>query len=370
MKIILGIAILCVGLSAQAQSRKLSIKSGLDNFELIVNSRTKGSVNGKPTTLKAMEELWPVVDNPLGNECPKLKGNPDVTVTENGKARALYVKQGIVTDGKFCLNVGGEGLLFFPVHRDFFIGKSRDSIALESPLKIFRQGVKIADLRKLGDQWSNLNKEQLLNWDFIERFENSLRDFDIRLRVQPEIAQNKAKMIIQSGNQTYEFYKITKVLWAVKKPGSPWLEASDDWSFWYDLEPSLVEDRLANEIRLLESPTTPPEELRAIMDKLKDSWSPNLRDSYIKLALNPSFDPDLQRMVLERLKRKPSLETAGAMVEFLNQSTNEELKRIAGQILKTQNPKGPLYKPNLSASEKNKVFEYWNSWWKQNKKIK
>lgn len=350
-----------------AGARKIHIKSQFDSFEVTVNSRTSGSVDGKQTVLRSLADLWPVLDSPLGNECPTLKGKADAVVTENGKVRSLYVKQGIVTDGKFCMNVGGDGLFFFPLHRDFLIGKSRDSIRLNSPLKIFRQGVKVLDIRKERDQWVTDNKSQLLNWDFIERFENSLRDFDVRLRVQADIVAGKPKMILQSGGQTYEFYKVTKVMWATKKPGYAWLEASDDWSFWYDFDQSLVEDRFAPEIRTLESATASPDQRREAMDKMEGAWSRNMRDLYHAMVRNPSEDPSLKSLAIHRLKRKPSLETAGVMVQFLAESRDEDLKRLAGQILKTQNPKGPLYKPAMSPGEKAKTIDFWNNWWKSQK---
>jgi hypothetical protein len=355
-------------LNAFAQ-RKLSIQSTHDRYDVVIKSKTSGTVGGKPTDLAAMADLWPVVDNPVGNVCPDLKGPPDITVKENGKTRFIYVKQGVVKSEDACLNVGGDGLFFFPIHRDFLIGAKRSSIKLASPVKIFRQGVKLVELQKDAEgRWQNENKEQLLNWDFIERFENSLRDFDVRLRVHPDIAAGKPKLLLQTGNQTYEFFKVTKVMWAVKKPGYNWLVASNDWSFWFDFDQSLIEDRWANEIRLLQKPGVPAEERKAAMDKLEGAWSRNLRDLYHKFLLDPDEDPSFQETAIQRLKRKPSLETSGVMVQFLNTSHNEDLKRIAGQILKIYYPKGPLYKPTLNAGQKAKVMEFWNNWWKQNQK--
>jgi hypothetical protein len=358
----------CWALPATAAGpRKINIKSAFDSFDLIITSHANGLIDGKPSALRSLSDLWPVLNNPLGNECPALNGKADAVITENGKTRSLYVKQGLVTDGKFCMNVAGEGLYFFPLHRDFLIGKSRDSIRLNSPLKVFRQGVKLFDLRRDGVGWINENKDQLLDWDFFERFENSLNDFNVRLRVQTEIAAGKPKMIVQSGGQAYEFFKITKVLWAVKKPGYAWLEASDDWSFWYDFDNSLTEDRFAAEIKLIGKPESTPEQRAQALDKLDGVWSKNLRDLYHRVVTNPNETAENKRLALNRLKRKPSLETAGVMSQLLNETQDEDLKRVAGQILKTQNPRGPLYKPTMSAAEKAKTIEFWNTWWKSQK---
>lgn len=357
--------------TATAQPRKLSITSAHDKFDLILKSKTSGTVNGKPADMKVMTDLWPVTDSALGNECPSLPDPADVTITEKGQVRSLHLSEGIVTDGKMCLNVGGEGLFFFPIHRDFLIGAKRATLEIQPSLKVFRQGVKVLDLRKTEGKWNSVhteNKEQLLNWDFIERFENSLRQFDVRLRVQAEIAQGKPKMIVQNGDQSLEFYKITKVMWALKRPGQAWLEASDDWSFWYDFEQALIEDSYTAEIKTVQNVNNPREKRLAALKRLDETWSRNLRELYHRLLDTHSEDPEFKQMALKRLRSKPSLETSGVMVRFLKEAEDEELKALAGQVLKAHYPKGPLYKPTLSEKEKAKALEFWNNWWIQNQK--
>jgi hypothetical protein len=130
----------------------------------------------------------------------------------------------------------------------------------------------------------------------------------------------------------------------------------------------LIEDRWANEIKLLEQPGVAEGERKAALEKIEGAWSRNLRDLYHKLLLDPNESADVQSIALMRLKRKPSLETSGVMIQFLNSSHDEDLKRVAGQILKLHYPKGPIYKPSLSAAEKTKVMDFWNKWWKQNRK--
>lgn len=359
---LIGLVLISAVTSARAQSpRKLTIQSTFDTFDLVLSSKTSGTVDGKPANLKILDELWPVLNNPIGNACPGKLGIPDITVKENGKARMIYVKTGMVSDGKSCLNVGGEGLLYFPVHREFFIGPKKDAIALKSPVKIFRQGVKLVEVKKDSGKWVTDTPEALLNWDFLERVESSLKDFDVRLRVQLDIAKNKSKMIIQSGEQTYEFYKVTGVMWAVRKPGANWLVASDDWSFWYDFDQQMIEDRFAPEIRTLSKAGVTPAERKQSLDRLGDGWSRNLRDLYHKILLDSNEDLEFKRTALNRLKRKPSDETSAAVAQFMSHSDSEELKVLAGQVLRLHNPKGPAYKKNLPESEKAKVIEFWNN---------
>jgi hypothetical protein len=356
-----------MSVSAHAEHH-FTFQTPYDKFELVLTG-SHGTVDGKPADLKSFAEVLPMLTKPLTAECDSVpKTKAPITVTEGDKTRSIYVKQGLVTDGKNCLTVQGDGLYYFPAHRDFFIGTKTDSIQLKSPLKIFRQGNKLLALKKKGKQWVNENPEQLLNWDFLERLENSLNDFKIRLRVNEAIAEGKPKMIIQSGPQNYEFYKVTDVLWALKKPGTKWLEASDDWSFWYDFDQGVIEDRYSEQIKTAGDQTKPKEERMAALAKLDVTWSPNLRELYHKLLLHDNEDASLQEIALKQLKRKPSIETAGVMVQFIEKSKDDELKKEAGIVLKLQNPKGPKYNPAASDEEKAKTLEFWRNWWKQNSK--
>jgi len=353
--------------SASAAETRFAFQTPYDRFELILNGN-RGTVNGKAADLTSFAEVLPMLTKELGTEtCAP--GRSSISVKIGDSTRMIFPKTGIVSDGKTCLSAGGDGLHYFPVHRDFFIGPKKDSIKLKSPLKIFRNGVKVASLKRgQGRTWINETPDQLLNWDFIERLENSLNDFDIRLRVNESIKEGKPKMIIQSGDQAFEFYKLTNVMWAVKKPGMKWLVASDQWSFWYDFDQAVLEDRYAEQIRIAGDTSKDKESRLAALEKMDATWSPNMRDVYHKILNNTGEDGTIQGIAIKRLKRKPSIETAGEMIKFIESSTDDDLKREAGIVLKLQNPKGPKYNPSSSAEEKAKALEFWRNWWKQNSK--
>lgn len=352
--------------SAQAEGRRLTIQSAQDRFDVVLTSAS-ATVNGRAADMTSFRDLIPMLTNPLGNECPAFTGEPEVSVTEAGQTKKIYISQGIITDGKNCLNVGGDGLLYFPVHRDFLIGPKRGSIPLRSPVKITVKDGKTIELKSSGRGWTSDDKETLLNWDFLERFESSLKNHDIRMRVQTEISKGKNSMTLQSGGETYRFYKISNVLWAVKRPGQNWLEASDDWGFWYELDSGILEDRFAGQIRFLEDGTREKADRIKAMKKIGDGWSKNLRDLYHKFLNDSQEDEEIQKMALQRLRTKPSMETSGVVVEFMNRTANEDLKKLCGQILKAGFPKGPLYNPKATAKEKAKTLRFWNNWWNQRK---
>ena len=362
--VLISVATFSILAPAQA-ARRLTIQSKVDSYDLLL-SGNGGTVAGKVANLTSFNELLPMLSNPMGNECPPLNGKPDVTIKENGQTRTVYLESGLISDGKNCLNVGGEGLLYFPIHRDFLIGPEQDQIAVKSPVKIFRQGIKLFELKKNSEGWDAEGTTLLLDWDFLERFENSLKSFKVRFRAQPELGRNKAKMIVQMGDQSYEFYKITNVLWALKRPGQRWLEASDDWSFWYAFDNSLLEDRYSTQIQALQEVGKDRAERLAIMEKLESNYSRNLHDLYRKMVLNQDEDAQIKRTAFQRLRLKPVKTTALTMAKYLQVGDDEDSKRIASQILKTNFPKGPLYKPGDTAASKAKTVQFWTEWAEKN----
>lgn len=346
--------------------RKFTIISKYDKFDLNL-SGGKGDVNGQPAQLQTIKELLPLLTKSLGETCPTFKKAPEITVKEGDRTRSIYVDEGVISDGKGCTFLAGEGLFYFPVHKDFLIGPKTDTIKLKSPVKIFVQGKKVLDMRRQGETWLNEAPELLVNWDFVSELENSLTDFSIRLRVQTGIAKDKPKMIIDNGGQQLEFVKVTNVMWALKKPGTNWLIASDDWSKWGDLDAVKLEDRFADQIRALQG-TKDVEAKKEILAKIENGWTRNLRDMYIKLATTETEDENVRFIALKRLKSKPSTEVAGAMVKILEGSTNDDIRNEAGVILKLNHPKGPKFKSSDSPEERQKALDFWSQWWRQKSK--
>jgi hypothetical protein len=169
-------------------------------------------------------------------------------------------------------------------------------------------------------------------------------------------------MIVQVGGQSFEFYKVTNVVWALKRPGAKWLEASDDWSFWYDFDNGVLEDHLAGQIKYLEEPGHTPEERLAALNRLDKSYSRNLRELYHHMVLQMDETEDVKALAFRRLKSKPVKETALVMAHYLQIGDNDEFKKIASQILKINDPKGPLFNPTDSPDKRGKAVEYWTHW--------
>jgi hypothetical protein len=343
--------------------KRYSFQSKYDKFDLVMNG-SSGEVNGKSADLSSVKDLLPLFKTKLPDDCPAFKRAPDLTVREGENVRTVFVEEGLVSDGKACMTIAGEGLYYFPVHRDFLIGAKTDGVTMKAPFKIFLQGKKLLELKKQGATWINETPDLLVNWEFVDKLGDSLRQFDVRLRVQAGIGKDKQKVIFQNGNETLEFYKVTSVMWAMKKPGQGWLTASDDWSTWREFDPSLYEDRYAGDIRAVAAATDVATKMN-VLNKIEGGWSRNLRDMFNKLAADESEDVSVRTLALKRLRSKPSVETAGAMVKIIESSTNDDLRDDAGVILKLNNPKGPKFKSSDSPEDRQKAIDFWRSWWRQ-----
>ncbi|MGE4132707.1 MAG: hypothetical protein AB7F86_13775 [Bdellovibrionales bacterium] len=362
----LAVLVMTFLFSLPGVAKTLTFQSKLDTFDLEYTG-TRGKVDGKPANLSTIKEILPLLSKPLSSPCPTLPKNADLTIRSGSSTKNLYLESELLSENGQCLQITGEGLHYLPVHRDFLIGPKKGAIQLQSNLKIFKQGIKILDIKKDGDEWVTNEGDLLVDWDFVRRLEDSLRDFTIRLRVQTSLAKDKPKMIIQNGNQTLEFYKVTKIMWATKLPGTDWLTASDDWSFWRDFESDMLEDRFADGIRRVES-ATDKDAKRAALKEVDVGWSPNLRRMYHKLALSETEDSSIRMMALKRLKQKPALETCGVMLKILETSQDPDIQDEASTILKLNNPKGPKFKSNSSEEERKKALEYWRTWWRDKQK--
>ena len=362
MRLCFGFLLWSLSIGAAAQeSRKLQFQSAYDRFELVLNGDA-GTVEGKPADLTGLRDLLPVLTGEVPNPCAETKGRPDLTVREGATEKTIYLKAGILRQGKNCVSIQGEGLYFAPLHRDYLIGTREDSITLGKDLVITRDGAAVFSLRREGKEWVSEDSTKMPNEDFFRRFVDTLAKFSVRQRASLLLGEGKKHVTVKTGGKTFDFYKITEVAWALKKPGACWLESSDDWSFWYDLDDHTVEDGYAEQIRTAGDTTRPVDERLGVLRRLETTWSNNLSNLYRRLALEPNADPRLTAVALKNLKRKPSRSTAAILVEVLESTQPEDLKRDAANLLRLQNAKGPKYVKETAPRERARVIEYWRTW--------
>lgn len=367
MRTLLCALLLCASIPSWAQMpKRFQFRTKLDQFELLLNGNNS-SIEGQAADLSTFRDLLPLLTKDLGEECPVLRGKADVTVTDLDKntSRSLFLLQAVVTDGQKCLFISGDGLLYFPLHRNWFLANKSDGLLFGQTLSLSRNGKRIATFTRKAKQWTQANPDFFPDWDFLSTFQESLTSFTVRMHGQLALAKGKPLVILQTGGKTYRLYQVTPSLWGLEKPGQPWLVFSKDWNAWFNLEPQQFEDHRATKIRSILDKTQTVEQRLEELGNLETGWSRSIRDMYARLLTNPSEDPRLAKIALERLRSKPSLENAGLVIAFLEHATDPELKKLATQILRIQNPKGPALDLSQSEEQQRKTIEEWSRWWKK-----
>jgi hypothetical protein len=329
------------------------------------------TVDGKAVQKDLLVLLQPLLTSAASDDCPKKLGKPTATVrlATAGKTetREFFISHGLVRvkapGHTQCFFATGDGLMYLPMHRSWLIGPFKESVLLKSPLKVTTNGKVIADLVQKNGEWVDSQPRTSLDWDFFDKFRQSLQDYKVQYRVLREAGQGKPWASLQVGSERYVFFKIAPKLWAIQRPGNKWLDASGDWSFWFDMDNDVWQDRRWPVIDKIESPGTTLEQKLAALPELDNGWSRTLEDFYQRRLLDPNEDPRIRSHALERIKTKPSWRNIAAEIDLLRTNPNDELLSDATQALRARNPKGPVYVPG---SDRAPVLKEWNDWWQKN----
>ena len=344
----------------------VTIASERDRFEFRVDGKV-AQFGSKKVAIDAFSETLTKLRSEFAATCPKLPARPDLTITTAGKTIQVYAQIGIVSDGKSCSFVEGDGLYYLPVHRDFLIGPETMSIPEESPFSLTEGPRSLLSIKLVDQKWVGDPPDQPVDWDVTERFVGSLSNFKVRFRVQTGIARGKRRLTLKSGNKTYLIYKVNNSTWGIGKPGQEFLTVGEGWVAWYDFAADMFRDPLAPNIALANDVSKPREARLVALTKIETNWSPNLRNLYHQLALRVREDAEIQAIALDRLKHKPSVETSGVMVQILEQDdAQSEAKVLAAAILRRQDPRAPKYVVGASAAEQAKALEFWKRWLRTN----
>lgn len=334
------------------------------------------TVDGKTVHNDLLVLLQPLLTGPATDTCPKKLGKPSVTarISTAGKTetREFFVPKSLVrvnagangSDAQ-CFLATGDGMMYLPLHRSWLVGPLTETIVLRSPLKITTNGHVVASLVKKDGDWEDTNDKTQLDWDFFEKFQQSLKDFKVQYRVARAIAKGKPWATLETGNERYVLFKIAPKLWAIQRPGTTWLEASGDWSFWFDFDNSVWQDRRVPAMQKVEAAGATPEQKMAAMQELDNTgWSRALEDFYHRRLLDRQEDAKIRAHALERMKTKPSWRNMAAEMQLIQGDPSDELLRDAIQALRARNPRGPVYSPG--AGDRAHIILEWSDWWQKN----
>lgn len=338
----------------------------------VVNSGGKFSVGGKLIQNDILKTLSPYLSGPVAEGCPSLSGRPQITafVTNGGKTekREFFIQRGVIRSGPKCVFATGDGLHYLPLHRNWLIGPARESVKLLSPVKVIGpKSTVYAHLVKQEGKWTDTKPRTELDWDFFDKFEQSLADYRVQYRISPAAARGKHSVALISGNRTYHFYKLAPKFWAIKRPGEKWLVSSGDWTFWFELDEAVWIDRRMPTIRKVEAEGTTIEEKLNLLRELDNTgWSRTLQEFYQRHMLDTDEDKSFRMKALERLRTKPSWENMGAFVQLVQSNPDDDFLKEATSALRTRNPKGTAFNGNNRAT----VVNEWIQWWAANKSRK
>lgn len=339
----------------------------------VKKSAQKFTVDGKPVQNDLLVLLQPLLTGKAQDDCPKKLPKAPVTARINGggktETRDFFVAKSLVrvngAGGTQCFFATGDGMMYLPVHRSWLVGPFKESVSLRSPLKITTNGHVVANLIKKTGDWEDTNPKTQLDWDFFEKFEQSMKNYKVQYRVARAAGKGKPWASLESGSERYVFFKVGPKLWAIQRPGNNWLDASGDWSFWFDFDDGVWKDRRVPAMERVEAAGSSTEQKAAAMQELDSSgWSRALEDFYHRRLLDPQEDMKIRSHALERMKSKPSWRNMAAEMQLLQGDVSDELLRDATLALRARNPKGPIYSPGTG--DRVHIITEWNEWWRKN----
>ena len=134
----------------------------------------------------------------------------------------FYIAEQVIKKGAQCATIGGDGIYYLPLHRSWFVGKNRLRIKPKREIEIKKDGQLLVHAEMFQKNWRNSKGGIGTNWQFFNRYLESLSDFDIQARLHPSIGEGKPKLEIRIDGKLYLGYLIASNLWAVKLPDENW----------------------------------------------------------------------------------------------------------------------------------------------------
>ena len=351
MKLFFALGLLAVLQATQAQAYydEFVIGSSADYFTLKKQDDGNFYVGDNKVRLGSFNDFINLFGTEIAGACPKLKSKPDITIiakktttdamgeskTSESKRR-FYLESKMVRGEKGCAPITGDGIYYLPMHRRWFTGDTTMSLPKVQSLRIEKDGVVLADVKSVKGTLEAQEGMEGLNWEFLDNFRGSLKNFPVMARLHPAVGKGKPSFTMNLNGRKYQAWYVARNLWAVKYPKAPWLVASQQWSKWENMRQDLWRDRHFDLIQAFSNPKNPPEQRYASMRDLGNRWSPSIKKALQKIVKNPNNPTDLRSLALRHLKQKPTLDNFGAMIQALEVTQDRDLL-----IQLDQNPENP-----------------------------
>ena len=134
-----------------SSASEFTFTSKLDRFTVEVTDG-RAVYNGHEVTSEPFKLIKPIFEHQLIEPCTLGLGKPDLTITrkrnDKEEKRIVYIEKQIVSDGKNCGEITGQGLYELPLHHNWFEGKKSVTINLKNSFSIWKSDLLVVDFEK------------------------------------------------------------------------------------------------------------------------------------------------------------------------------------------------------------------------------
>ncbi len=363
------------------QVQEFRLRGRHDHFRL-VREEGRWLLGSEAVQLKALENFFPALFLDLSQECPALPPRPDMTVeirlreSDSGErprrvTKLLYISERVISDNTHCIQVDGDGLFSFPLHRSWFVGdRQAPRLRLARQLTLELSESRIVELEQErgpieSSPYHGQSAEYFLDHNFINRWIESLRDVRVDSRYHPGLAEKATRSIgLRSGTAELKFYLLPSRVWAVQRPGVAWLEADHRWGFWQNFNDGLIFDRHQTQLSLIVNAGAEERERVLAVHGLGDAWSEGIRQALHTVIGRAHDSSEVKAAAIRFLRTKPSDQNLAFLVQILEQSTDPLIQESIVSNLRVRHPSGSQFTEDMLPSERAPIIEEWRSWWR------
>jgi hypothetical protein len=355
---------------AQEDVKSYRITSSQDQFTLKSSLEGGWTLQGKPVSLDPLSPFAELFFKKMEVPCdPTQMEKSDVKVvirTHDNKTltRKINLDKSLVSDGKNCMNVTGNALLYFPLHRNWFSGEKRMSFPKIKSLEIRLPKEKFkVRLQKRKGQWQEASPEQFVNWPYIEKLLAALTTFNVHKRSHPRIVEGLRSVILRiNGDREYIFYEMPNYVWAIHFPSVKWLITTADFGVLGAFDKTSLLDAQASELKtLVDSKATNDARITALRS-VGERWSRSIATAYHQVLFDTQAPLGLKERVVYLLKHKPSDENIRALLKALKNEGQREVQTAITKALRVRYPKGPEIHQEDDLEEVQGKIDKWKNW--------
>ncbi len=366
--------------SRRAQAVQYDFLSRYDHFSVNV---TDGKVlfNGRVASSRPFIYVLPLFRSNLAEDCGPLPKYPDLTIIRQPDKnlaepfptkRFVYFARRLVSNGKYCVHVTGEGLYSLPLSRKWFTSQNESlSIYLGNRFSVIAHGKTIAAFNKTNDNnanelidgWQSQKPNFNVNWSYFSNFINSLKQFPVAFRIALAAGRKDTKFVVNTPHGQYIFEKVANDTWGVQYPHSPWFVASEQFgAFGSDMDASNWLSPYNSSLKIVENSRASVATRVTALNSLPEEALPALRPILSQILDRPNEPFELQTEIIARLREQPSLQNMFLLVHALDNSKNPTFLNAVTETLLVRNPHGPVIVAGDNPVTIQKKIEEWRRW--------